>query len=114
MWVILFIQGEILDLFPDDEVEGIIGSVRPEVRSLGLMDSRENCWKFFIERVRRQLKVKQQKVRHKMFSVLTESLISLIELIISTLVLYSNSMLYGGYSLSLFKSVVFQFKSIIY
>ncbi|KAI9536415.1 Dynein heavy chain 9, axonemal, partial [Dissostichus eleginoides] len=61
-------------LASDDEVESIIGSVRPEIRSSGLMDSRENCWKFFIERVRRQLKVKQQKVRHKMFSVLTETL----------------------------------------
>ncbi|KAF3859004.1 hypothetical protein F7725_021403 [Dissostichus mawsoni] len=47
-------------LASDDEVESIIGSVRPEVRSSGLMDSRENCWKFFIERVRRQLKKLQQ------------------------------------------------------
>ncbi|KAK5851425.1 hypothetical protein PBY51_002220 [Eleginops maclovinus] len=53
----LLASGEIPDLFPDDEVENIIGSVRPEVRSSGLMDSRENCWKFFIDRVRRQLKV---------------------------------------------------------
>ncbi|XP_032430935.1 dynein axonemal heavy chain 9 [Xiphophorus hellerii] len=53
----LLASGEIPDLFPDDEVENIIGSVRPEVRSLGLMDTRENCWKFFIDRVRRQLKV---------------------------------------------------------
>lgn len=51
------IEGEIPDLFPDDEVENIIGSVRPEVRGSGVMDSRENCWKFFIDRVRRQLKV---------------------------------------------------------
>lgn len=53
------IAGEIPDLFPDDEVDGIIGSVRPEVRSSGLMDTRENCWKFFIDRVRRQLKVNE-------------------------------------------------------
>uniref|UniRef100_A0A096MH56 Dynein axonemal heavy chain 17 n=1 Tax=Poecilia formosa TaxID=48698 RepID=A0A096MH56_POEFO len=53
----LLASGEIPDLFPDDEVENIIGSMRPEVRSLGLMDTRENCWKFFIDRVRRQLKV---------------------------------------------------------
>lgn len=58
-WLILFIQGEIPDLFPDEEVETIIGSVRPEVRGSGLMDTRENCWKFFIDRIRRQLKVKQ-------------------------------------------------------
>ncbi|KAM3592376.1 uncharacterized protein V6R79_017533 [Siganus canaliculatus] len=53
----LLASGEVPDLFPDDEVEAIIGSVRPEVRSSGLMDTRENCWKFFIDRVRRQLKV---------------------------------------------------------
>ncbi|XP_037547527.1 dynein heavy chain 9, axonemal [Nematolebias whitei] len=53
----LLASGEIPDLFPDDEVESIIGSVRPEVRSSGLMDTRENCWRFFIDRVRRQLKV---------------------------------------------------------
>ncbi|CAN9508871.1 unnamed protein product [Ophioblennius macclurei] len=53
----LLASGEIPDLFADDEVESIIGSVRPEVRGSGLMDTRENCWKFFIDRVRRQLKV---------------------------------------------------------
>ncbi|KFQ91060.1 Dynein heavy chain 9, axonemal, partial [Nipponia nippon] len=50
-------SGEIPDLFPDDEVENIINSVRNEVKGRGLVDSREACWKFFIERVRRQLKV---------------------------------------------------------
>ncbi|NXD86338.1 DYH9 protein, partial [Halcyon senegalensis] len=50
-------SGEIPDLFPDDEVENIINSVRNEVKGQGLVDSRETCWKFFIERVRRQLKV---------------------------------------------------------
>ncbi|KAM6240342.1 dynein axonemal heavy chain 9 isoform 3-T3 [Spheniscus humboldti] len=50
-------SGEIPDLFPDDEVENIINSVRNEVKGLGLVDSRETCWKFFIDRVRRQLKV---------------------------------------------------------
>ncbi|XP_063312141.1 dynein axonemal heavy chain 9 [Pelobates fuscus] len=53
----LLASGEIPDLFPDDEVENIIGSVRNEVKSVGLMDTRENCWKFFIDRVRRQLKI---------------------------------------------------------
>ncbi|KAK2885147.1 hypothetical protein Q8A73_021621 [Channa argus] len=53
----LLASGEIPDLFPDDEVESIIGSVRPEVRASGMIDTRENCWKFFIDRVRRQLKV---------------------------------------------------------
>lgn len=31
--------------------------MRNEVKSHGLVDNRENCWKFFIDRVRRQLKV---------------------------------------------------------
>ena len=38
-------------------MEGIVARVTPEVRGLGLQDSRENCWRFFINRVRLQLKV---------------------------------------------------------
>lgn len=53
----LLASGEVPDLFPDDEVENIINAVRNEVKGAGLEDTRDNCWKFFIERVRRQLKV---------------------------------------------------------
>ena len=53
----LLASGEIPDLFPDDELENIINGVRNEVKGMGIMDTRENCWRFFIERVRRQLKV---------------------------------------------------------
>ena len=53
----LLASGEIPDLFPDDEVENIINGVRNEVKGIGLQDTRENCWKFFIDRVRRMLKV---------------------------------------------------------
>ncbi len=53
----LLASGEIPDLFPDDEVENIINGVRNEVKGVGLQDTRENCWKFFIDRVRRMLKV---------------------------------------------------------
>lgn len=49
--------GEIPDLFPDEEVENIISNMRNEVKTHGLMDTRDACWKFFIDRVRRQLKV---------------------------------------------------------
>lgn len=35
----------------------IVTSIRMELRGLGLIDSRDNCWSFFIERIRRQLKV---------------------------------------------------------
>ena len=31
--------------------------VRNEVKGAGLQDTKENCWKFFIDRVRKQLKV---------------------------------------------------------
>ncbi|XP_071447818.1 dynein beta chain, ciliary [Hetaerina americana] len=50
-------SGEVPDLFPDDEVENIIAGVRNEVKGAGVADTRENCWKFFIDRVRRQLRV---------------------------------------------------------
>ncbi|XP_043570859.1 dynein axonemal heavy chain 17-like [Chiloscyllium plagiosum] len=53
----LLASGEIPGLFQDDELENIIGAMRNEVKLLGLQDTKENCWKFFIERVRRQLKV---------------------------------------------------------
>ncbi|GFN78401.1 dynein heavy chain 9, axonemal, partial [Plakobranchus ocellatus] len=53
----LLASGEIPDLFADDEVEEIIGGVRNEVKGLGMEDSRENCWSFFIDRVRKLLKV---------------------------------------------------------
>ncbi|XP_051851510.1 dynein axonemal heavy chain 9 [Antechinus flavipes] len=53
----LLASGEIPDLYSDDEVENIISTLRNEAKSRGLFDSRENCWKFFIERVQRQLKV---------------------------------------------------------
>lgn len=54
----LLASGEIPDLFPDDDVENIINGMRNEVKSVGLEDSRDNCWKFFIEKVRRTLKVR--------------------------------------------------------
>ncbi|XP_061694561.1 dynein axonemal heavy chain 11 [Syngnathoides biaculeatus] len=50
-------SGDIPDLFSDEEVDTIVASMRMELRGLGLTDSRENCWSFFIERIRRQLKV---------------------------------------------------------
>ncbi|KAK3091630.1 hypothetical protein FSP39_021358 [Pinctada imbricata] len=53
----LLASGEIPDLFPDDEVENIINGIRNEVKGMGLEDSRENCWKFFIDKVRGLLKV---------------------------------------------------------
>ncbi|XP_030631015.1 dynein heavy chain 17, axonemal-like [Chanos chanos] len=53
----LLASGEIPGLFQDDEIENIIGAMRNEVKAVGMQDTRENCWKFFIDRVRKQLKV---------------------------------------------------------
>nr|XP_054595116.1 dynein axonemal heavy chain 11 [Nothobranchius furzeri] len=50
-------SGDIPDLFSDEEVDMIVASIRLELKGLGLIDSRDNCWSFFIERIRRQLKV---------------------------------------------------------
>ncbi|XP_045472902.1 dynein beta chain, ciliary-like isoform X2 [Harmonia axyridis] len=49
-------SGEISDLLADEEVENVVNAMRSEVKGLGLQDTKENCWKFFIERVRRLLK----------------------------------------------------------
>ncbi|KAG9349499.1 hypothetical protein JZ751_027944, partial [Albula glossodonta] len=50
-------SGDIPDLFSEEEVDMVISSIRMELRGLGLLDTRENCWQFFIDRIRRQLKV---------------------------------------------------------
>ncbi|XP_039545600.1 dynein heavy chain 11, axonemal [Pimephales promelas] len=50
-------SGDIPDLFSEEEVDMIVTSIRVELRALGLLDTRENCWNFFIDRIRRQLKV---------------------------------------------------------
>ena len=50
-------SGEIPDLLPDDEIENVVAAVRSEVKAVGLPDTRENCWTFFIDRVRKALRV---------------------------------------------------------
>ncbi len=53
----LLATGEINDLFTDDQIEDIIVSMRNQVKSQGIDDTNENCWKFFINKVRQQLKI---------------------------------------------------------
>ena len=53
----LLSSGQVADLFPDDQKQEVIDGVRGEVKSQGLLDSNANCWEFFIDRVRRLLKV---------------------------------------------------------
>lgn len=50
-------SGEIPDLFTDEEIDGIVNAVKNEVKQLGMIDTRDNCWKYFIGKVRRMLKV---------------------------------------------------------
>lgn len=50
-------SGEISELLADEDVENVINAVRGEVKGIGQQDTRENCWKFFIDRVRRLLKI---------------------------------------------------------
>lgn len=51
----LLSSGEISDLFTDEDIEGIVNTVRSAVKSEGMPDTKENCMKFFYERVRRNL-----------------------------------------------------------
>lgn len=46
------------DLFSDEEMDNILTSCKVEVKQLGIIDSKENCWKYFIDKVRKMLKVK--------------------------------------------------------
>ncbi|CAF3393401.1 unnamed protein product [Rotaria sp. Silwood1] len=74
-------SGEIPGLFADDAIEEIIGALRNEVKSQGIDDTRENIWKFFIEKVRRNLKVvlcfspvgTTLRVRSRKFPAITNS-----------------------------------------
>jgi len=51
----LLSSGEIADLFPDEDIDSIINAVRSAVKSEGIIDSKDNCWKFFINRVKKNL-----------------------------------------------------------
>lgn len=53
----LLASGNIPGLFPDDEVDGIVNSMRNEAKALGYQDTKEVCWDLFIRTVRRNLKV---------------------------------------------------------
>uniref|UniRef100_A0A7N6BNC5 AAA+ ATPase domain-containing protein n=1 Tax=Anabas testudineus TaxID=64144 RepID=A0A7N6BNC5_ANATE len=53
----LLASGEMAELFSEEEIKSIVSNVRSEVRALGLLDTRENCWRFFTDRVQLQLTV---------------------------------------------------------
>lgn len=54
-------SGEVPNIFADDELENVINGLRNEVKGAGIQDTKENIWKFFIDRVRRQLKVRERE-----------------------------------------------------
>lgn len=51
----LLSSGEIADLFVADEIDAIVNNIRPAVKGEGIIDSKDNCWKFFIDRVKANL-----------------------------------------------------------
>uniref|UniRef100_A0A1I8PY36 AAA+ ATPase domain-containing protein n=1 Tax=Stomoxys calcitrans TaxID=35570 RepID=A0A1I8PY36_STOCA len=53
----LLAAGEIPELFADDQMEVIVNGIRNEVKQAGTLDTRDNCWRFFVEKVRRLLRL---------------------------------------------------------
>lgn len=51
----LLSSGEIPDLYATEDKDGIVNNIRPAVKGAGILDNRDNCWNFFIARVRRNL-----------------------------------------------------------
>lgn len=51
----LLSSGEISDLFNDEDIEGIVNNVRAAVKGEGIVDNKDNCYKFFLDRVRKNL-----------------------------------------------------------
>jgi dynein heavy chain len=48
-------SGNIADLMPKDEKDNCCNAIRGEVKQAGMQDTADNCWDFFIEKVRRNL-----------------------------------------------------------
>jgi len=51
----LLSSGEISDLFPVEDIDQIVNNVRSAVKGENIIDSKDNCWKFFIDRVKKNL-----------------------------------------------------------
>ena len=51
----LLSSGEISDLFAAEDVDGIVNNVTSAVKSEGLVINKDNCWNFFIGRVKKNL-----------------------------------------------------------
>ena len=51
----LLSSGEIADLFTGEDKDAIVNNIRPAVKGAGLIDNKDNCWAYFISRVRKNL-----------------------------------------------------------
>ena len=51
----LLASGDIPDLFPPDEKEEVINGIRNEVKAANIMDTNENCYEFFLSKVKSNL-----------------------------------------------------------
>lgn len=51
----LLSSGEIAELYTTEDKEQIINNVRGKVKSEGKPDTKDNCWNFFIDRVKKNL-----------------------------------------------------------
>jgi dynein heavy chain len=49
--------GEVPNLFPSDELDKIIGDMRPIVKKMGLPETKDMCWMQFVLRVRQYLHI---------------------------------------------------------
>ncbi|VVC32244.1 Hypothetical protein CINCED_3A002285 [Cinara cedri] len=50
-------SGQIPEMFAEDEVDYIIQTIGLEVKAAGLLETRENCWQYFINKVRSLIKI---------------------------------------------------------
>ena len=50
-------SGFLPDLFVKEDKDDVINAVRNEVKAEGIVDTNDNCWDFFLDRVRRGLHV---------------------------------------------------------
>lgn len=51
----LLASGDIADLYENDDKDQILNATRPLAKAGGYPDTREGCWTFFIDKIRRNL-----------------------------------------------------------
>ena len=51
----LLSSGEISDLYAGEDKDAIVNNIRPAVKGAGILDNKDNCWNYFISRVRKNL-----------------------------------------------------------